>query len=390
MLGLTQILAFGTSLYLLGVLADFILADVGWSRAQLSFGFTLGVLVAALVSPRLGRAIHAGRGFRVLAASPFLFASGLGLMSIAGSYPFYLLAWALIGGGMASGLYDTVFAILGHKYGLKARFLITTVAVLGAFASTTFWPASAYLVGLLGWRGALQCFALAHLVLSFPLIYFFAPRPLAPEPGQARSPKAGERPKVELHGPLRLSFYLLATILSIEALIAGTFAIHLVAILQALGASLSAAVAATSLIGPSQVFARLTDVALGRFASAMSTLALSVGFLCAGIVLLSYFHTGLWLPMIVSGLGIGMSTIARGAVPLTLFPVEGYAAIVGRMARPIHLTQALAPYLAALIAAEGGLLRILSVLGVFSVLNLALVVVLARVAPKAADTAAAT
>jgi len=373
-LGFTQILAFGSSLYLLGVLADFMLADTGWTRAELALGFTLGVLVAGVLAPRMGHAIHSGRGFWVLLASPFLFAAGLGLMSLAPNYATYLVAWVLIGCGMATGLYDSVFGLLGRTYGLEARFLITTVALLGAFASTCSWPAAAFLVGKFGWRGALQGFALAHLAISLPLFWFFAPRSPQADP---LLPADRPRQAAPLHGRDRLSFSILTAILALETTVASTVAVHLVAILQARGASLGTAVAAAAMIGPAQVCARLTDVALGRFTGALGSLFLSMGAIAAGVLALNFRLGPLWLALVFYGAGIGMATIARGAAPLLLFPVESYAAIVGRMSRPIAFTQALAPYLAASLAASGGIARILPLLGVAALLNVGLVGVLA-------------
>lgn len=378
-LGFTQILAFGTSLYLLGVLADFMLADTGWSRAELALGFTIAVLVAGVLAPRIGHAIQSGRGFRVLLASPFLFAAGLGLMSVASNYATYLAAWVLLGGGMATGLYDSVFGVLGRTYGLEARFLITTVTLLGAFASTCSWPAAAFLVGEFGWRGALQGFALAHLAICLPLFWFFAPRSPQAEP---LLPADRPQPSVELHGKERLSFFVLTAILALKTTVAVVVAVHLVAILQARGASLNAAVAAAAMIGPAQVSSRLADVVLGRFTGALSALFLSMGAIAAGILALEWNAGPLWLALAIYGAGIGLGTIARGAAPLLLFPVEKYAAIVGRMSRPIAFTQALAPYLAASLAASSGIARILPVLGVLAVLNVGLVGVLAWIVSR--------
>ena len=52
------------------------------------------------------------------------------------------------------------------------------------------------------------------------------------------------------------------------------------------------------------------------------------------------------------------------------------------MSRPIAFTQALAPYLAASLAASSGIARILPVLGVLAVLNVGLVGVLAWIVSR--------
>src|SRR4029450_10030863 len=62
-LGITQITAWGTSYYCLGVLAGPISRDTGWGRGFVFLGFTVALLAMGLVSSAVGRAIdrHGGR-----------------------------------------------------------------------------------------------------------------------------------------------------------------------------------------------------------------------------------------------------------------------------------------------------------------------------------------
>jgi hypothetical protein len=75
-LGLTQILAWGSTFYLFGVLAHPIALDTDWDYQWVICGVTVGLLMAGVISPRIGRAIS-NRGSRlVLALSAVLLASG--------------------------------------------------------------------------------------------------------------------------------------------------------------------------------------------------------------------------------------------------------------------------------------------------------------------------
>src|SRR5262245_66242525 len=56
-LGITQITAWGTSYYCLGVLAGPISRDTGWSRGFVRFGFTGAVLAMAVASHGVGRLV---------------------------------------------------------------------------------------------------------------------------------------------------------------------------------------------------------------------------------------------------------------------------------------------------------------------------------------------
>ena len=66
-LGVTQILAWGSSYYLPAVLAAPIARDTGWPLTWIVGGLSFGLLVAALVSPHVGRAIERSGGRPVLA-----------------------------------------------------------------------------------------------------------------------------------------------------------------------------------------------------------------------------------------------------------------------------------------------------------------------------------
>jgi MFS family permease len=113
-LGLTQIFAWGSSYYLLAVLAKPIAADTGWPLSLVVGGVSLGLLAAGAVSPRVGRAIDRHGGRLVLSASSALLAAGLLGLGLASSAPAYLAAWAVIGLGMGAGLYDAAFGTLGR------------------------------------------------------------------------------------------------------------------------------------------------------------------------------------------------------------------------------------------------------------------------------------
>src|ERR1044072_9876090 len=61
-LGVTQILAWGSTFYLLAVLAPYIARDTGWAYDRVIAGVSVGLLVAGIVSPRVGGFIGAYRG----------------------------------------------------------------------------------------------------------------------------------------------------------------------------------------------------------------------------------------------------------------------------------------------------------------------------------------
>src|SRR5690606_17935677 len=104
-----------------------------------------------------------------LMASSLFYAAGLTGVGLATALPVYLVAWAVIGLGMGTGLYDAVFAALGRIYGSGARAPITNLTLFGGFASTVCWPLSAFMIEHAGWRVACLIYAGLHLAVSLPL-----------------------------------------------------------------------------------------------------------------------------------------------------------------------------------------------------------------------------
>jgi len=81
-LGITQIIAWGTTLYALGVLGKPIAADTGWSQSLVFGGLTVGLLTSAAVSPAVGRMLDRRGGRVVMALGSLVMAGGLVLLSL--------------------------------------------------------------------------------------------------------------------------------------------------------------------------------------------------------------------------------------------------------------------------------------------------------------------
>jgi MFS family permease len=242
-LGIGQIFAWGSSYYLPAVLAKPIVDDTGWPLAWVIGGLSIGLLVAGLVSPWMGRTIARRGGRPVLMASTVLLAAGLCMLALAPSIPVYLSAWVVVGIGMGAGLYDPAFASLGRLYGEAARSAITTLTLFGGFASTVCWPLSAFLVIHFGWRGTCFAYAAFNLAILLPLYGVALPREAehaAPRAVTVAIRKEAREPGVR---QTRLLFIVLATAITMSAMISTLLSVHLLTILQSRGVGLTAAVA---------------------------------------------------------------------------------------------------------------------------------------------------
>jgi len=374
-LGITQILAWGSSFYLPAVLAKPIAVDTGWSLGWVVGGLSLGLIAAGLVAPKVGRTIDARGGRPVLTASSILLGSGLATLALAHSLPVYLMAWLLMGVGMGAGLYDAAFATLGRLYGKQARRAIATLTLWGGFASTVCWPLSAYLVEHLGWRGACAVYAAIQILISLPLHASVLSGVGTVRPDAKPSVGTLESPSPQtLTGSRRdRAFLLLATVLTLGAVTASMIGVHLLTLLQARGLDLAAAVGLGALVGPSQVGARIVEMAFGRHYHPIWTMAASVALVAGGVILLVAGFPILALALALYGAGNGLGSIAKGTLPLSLFGPFGYASLMGKLAMPSLLAQALSPSIGAILIEWGGTDAALRLLAGLACLNLGLV-----------------
>lgn len=377
-LGVTQILAWGSSYYLLAVLAKPIAADTGWPLAWVVGGLSLGLLVAGIVSPRVGDSIQTFGGRLVLATSAVFLALGLAGLAISPNLPLYIMSWLVLGVGMGAGLYDAAFATLGRLYGQRARTAIATLTLFGGFASTVCWPLSALLVSEFGWRNACLIYAVIHVAVLLPLYVFALPtepkrelRVAAPSmtpegDGAARSLASGSK----------LLFVLIALVITISSMISAMLSVHLLTILQTREIALAAAVALGAIVGPAQVGARAIEMLISRFHHPIWTKFASTVFVATGVGLLWGGFPVIAAALIFYGAGIGIESIARGTLPLAVFGEDRYASIMGRIAMPSLIMQAASPSLGALLIDMFGADGALAAFLVLAIVNVALVAAL--------------
>ena len=370
--GLAQILAWGSSYYLVSVLAKPMGTDTGWPLSWIVGGLSVGFLVSGLVSPRVGRLIEGHGGRPVLAASAVLLSLGLLVLAVAPNIPTYFAAWVILGVAMGAGLYDPAFSTLGRLYGETARGAITQVTLFGGFASTVCWPLTAYMVDHIGWRGACVAYAAIHLLVTLPLYWFGLPGDAA---AAAKKTAISNAPP-SLRPDHRIVFLLLAGAFTLASVIMTVIAIHLLTILQARGLALATAVGLGALVGPSQVGARILETMFGRKVHPVWSLVVSTILVAVGLGMLVGAPGVVGVGIVLYGSGSGIRSIARGTVPLAMFGREGYAVLMGRIAMPTLIAQAASPFLGAVMLDRFGTTATLETLVGLALLNIVLAVAL--------------
>jgi hypothetical protein len=169
---------------------------------------------------------------------------------------------------------------------------------------------------------------------------------------------------------------LLALVQSIAAAIGSIMVVHLLIFLQARGVEFAAAVALGTLFGPAQVGARVVERVFGSRYHPVWTLVAAGALMAAGLALLLGRSSLLWLVILIYGAGYGITWIARGTLPLALFGPQRFPRLMGRLAFPSLIVQALAPSCGALLIEASGADATIAVLTALAATNLALIAAL--------------
>jgi MFS family permease len=376
-LGVTQILAWGTIFYTPVLIVPLIAAERGWSISFAMGGFSVGLLTAGLVSPFVGRSIDHFGGQLTMTIGSLTGALGLFLIVHAESPPAYLAVWTVLGAAMAGSLYDPAFATLGRIFGAAARRPITALTLAGGFASTVSWPATHFLLDAVGWRGTYLVYAALLACVAAPLHAMALPRHCAEIESPAQTETKAPAKLLPSYG---LPFILVASAFASYAFVPSGLSAHLLAIFTRSGINAGMVVWIGALFGPAQVGARLIEFFFGRDLHPLwvARFALTV-LLCAFAMLL----LGVSVPLaaafaLMFGGANGLITITRGAVPLALFGASGYGRLMGRLAGPFLLMQAAAPLVMAFVVEKTSDMAALALAAGFAAVALVCFVVIRR------------
>ena len=357
-LGITQITAWGTSYYCLGVLANPIVAETGWSMTTVFLGFSVALLVMGFISTWVGRLIDRIGARAVMTIGPIIVSAGLLALSQVRDQASYFAVWAVLGVGMRCCLYDAAFAALVQVTPTRGRKAISYLTLYGAYASTVFWVVGHYLNDAYGWRGTLMIFAAINLAVCLPLNWIgLARRELAGDTAAATNAAPSPDGPV-LEGRMRVvGIILFALIMSINGFVFGVISLQLVPLLEAAGLVGATAVWVASLKGHGQFAGRLVEIFFGHNLKAMTIARIAIGVVPASLLLLLLARGDLWQLVaftLLLGASQGVVTIVRGAVPLALFGTQGYGAVLGLIATPILLVNAFSPAIFALVVDRFG------------------------------------
>jgi len=341
----TQLIGWGTLHVPFPLMVAPMEAELGWSRVLLNAGFTGGLLTSGIAAVPVGRWLdrHGARGMMslgALAAALLLLAWSLVRDPLA-----YLAIWALIGIAQAACLWNTAMAVV-VALARDATRTITAITFITGFTGTLFLPLTEGLIGLFGWRGALQALAALQgcaALLSAAMLRA-APSPAPAAPSRAAAP-LWRRMREPAFAGLALCF-------AAHAFLGTGLAAHLIPLLRERGWPEATVLLLAAAHGPAQVAARallfaagrrVTMRGVGRFATALLPLAMLALAAGPGSLPLTALFVACW------AVADGLMTIVRAAGTAEILGREGYGAVTGALSAVAVLPRTGAPLLLALV-----------------------------------------
>ncbi len=352
-LSVTETVSWGILYYAFAVFLVPMRAELGYSAAELTGAFSLGLLVSA------GAGILVGRHLDRHSPRPLMTGASIAgaLLVIAWSRADSLVAfyaiWTAIGLVMAAVLYEPAFTVLAKHFPRpeERRRAMTALTLVAALASFIFLPLSQALIDAYGWRDALLALAGILAAVTVPLhALVLRPAPRGEHVAAVhRSAAAGEALR-------SLRFWLLSVAFLLASLSAFAIVVFAIPFLVERGHSPSFAAFAVGLVGISQIPGRLIFAPLtSRLPRAQATAAVLGLIGLGGIVIVTSQSTAAVIAgFVLLGMGNGMATLARAISIADLYGPAAYGTIGAVAGGMITIARAAGPVTAAAYSAALG------------------------------------
>jgi hypothetical protein len=336
---------------LIGVLAAPMGTSLGLEHATIYAGISVMFIVGAAVAPLSGRLVDRIGGLNTLCLGTPLLGVALGLLSIAQGPATYFAAWGIFGLGMHTALATAAYAALAQFLGRSSYRGIGLLTLATGLCSTLFWPLSEAALSIMDWRTLCGVYAVAALLVSFP-----AHVALARFHGSATNrPVTMPAEESQAHVPPEFApraSRLLTTMVTLTHCVGMAMWVLAIDLFVTLGTPREGAVFAASLIGVAYVISRGIDVLLGNRIPRMALARLVFAMLPLSLLPLLAFAVAkeplpVWFAAVFAllyGLPAGLLGILRPVLPFHIFGSIDYGRRLGRLALPMDVASALAPF----------------------------------------------
>ncbi|MCW0002156.1 MFS transporter [Pararhizobium sp. YC-54] len=340
-LAVTQVIGWGT-VSLPAIVGRQVATDLGMDISAVFAGSSILYVVMGVCAPLLAKGFTRFGARRVMMAGAVLAAPGFVLLSVSTGPVLYFAAWVILGAAGSATLATAAYIMLNEVAGRNAKSAIGALMLMTGLSSSIFWPTTAFLSEMIGWRGVCLTYAAMMVLVCLPFYFFGLPRRTFP--GEEALPTAmAAGPTTIAH---KGTFALIVTAIALNAFVTFGFAAVLIELLQAEGLLTPQAIAFGSLLGVIQVCARGLDfVGGGRWDGITTGLVAGISLPVAMLLLMvgdgTYWTVAGFI--LLYGLGSGALAVSRATIPLVFYDKAEFAKATSRIALPLNLISAASP-----------------------------------------------
>jgi MFS family permease len=352
-LSVTETVTWGIVYYGFPVFLRAMEEDLGASRVGVTGALSVGLGVSALAGVPVGRWIdrHGARGL-MTAGSCLATLLTLAWARVE-TLPALYAVWTGMGVAMAATLYEPAFAVVVSWFTRGRDRALLTVTLVAGLASTIFMPIEAWLLGRVGWRGALTILAVLLGAVTIPLHAALLRRSPAGPPGPpaAGAPPAPARGLTLAAARRTAVFWILSAAFFVSNFATAALSTHLIPFLVGRGYSPTIAATVIGWMGAMQLPGRLLFVPIAARLGAPVMVAAVFLAQALGVGQLPVLGAlGTLIPFVLlQGAANGMATLARATSLATIFGPGHYGAIAGAVALGANGARAVGPVGASLL-----------------------------------------
>jgi MFS family permease len=358
-LAITETISYGIIYYAFSVMLAPMEAETGWTRAELTGGFSLALLVMGGMAFPIGAWVDR-HGARALMTVGSLAASILVMVwSQVTTLPAFYAVWVGLGVCGAMVFYEPAFAVAATWFVRQRSRALAAITFAAGLASTIFVPLSDLLMRTYGWRGATLLLGLilaATTILPHALVLRRRPSDLGLFPDgddHDMRPSHADQPRPDATLRAAVSsraFWLMTMGFAVAGFSASAIRVHFIPFLTDSGIDSSTAAAASGAIGLMQVLGRLAFAPLDARLPGRVLTAGIFGMQAAAMMLLLTGITPLVIItfVVLFGAAYGAQTLSRPSMVAETFGIAHYGRISSVMAIFLTIAGTAAPLAAAL------------------------------------------
>jgi MFS family permease len=173
----THCLTTGTVFYTFGVFFHPLSDHFGWTRAEISFGFSMAAVLGALYAPFVGRFVDRGGPKPVqIFGAVMLGAAYFALAAVESLGQYYLAMGCLVAAG-STCLGPVTSNAAVTRWFVRRRGRALGIATAGiSMGGVIFVPLTQYLIGSIGWRGAFVVIGVIVVAVGVPPVWLWMRR----------------------------------------------------------------------------------------------------------------------------------------------------------------------------------------------------------------------